>query len=42
MKREDEGGKWEFELYLFKLQLKPITFGSRETIGNEKHYHSYP
>jgi hypothetical protein len=42
MKREDEGGECKFAFCLSKLRLKPITFGSRKTAGNEKHFHSHP
>jgi hypothetical protein len=42
MKREDEGGKCEFEFYFATLKLKPIMFGSIKKIRNEKHYHSHP
>ena len=42
MNREDKGGPCEFETCQTKLRLKPVAFGSRKTVGNEKHYHSHP
>jgi hypothetical protein len=43
MKREDAGGPCEFDLLTkSELRLLLITFGSRKTIGNEKHFHSHP
>jgi hypothetical protein len=42
MKDEIAGGPCRFDLTLKGLRLRPIAFGSRRTIGNEKHFHSYP
>jgi hypothetical protein len=43
MKREDDGGPCEFDLLTKSvLRLLPIVFGSRKTIGNERHFHSHP
>jgi hypothetical protein len=42
MEREDKGGPCEFDLCQSKMRLKPVAFGSRKTVGNEKHYHSHP
>ena len=43
MKREDLGREWKFHLTLkSRLRLLPIAFGSRQTVGNEVHFHSYP
>eukprot|EP00957_Ditylum_brightwellii_P109362 8342796-Ditylum_brightwellii.AAC.1 len=43
MVREINGGECEFELGVnSKLRLLPVAFGSRRTVGNERHYHSHP
>jgi hypothetical protein len=43
MQREDEGGECEFDFNITSLlRLLPNAFGSRKTIGSEKHFHSHP
>ena len=42
MEEEIAGGECKFDLTLKGLRLLPIAFGSRKTVGNEKHFHSFP
>lgn len=42
MNEEINGAPCRFDTKLKGLRLQPIAFGSRCTIGNEKHFHSYP
>jgi hypothetical protein len=42
MNEEIAGGPCRFDTKLKGLRLRPIAFGSRRTIGNERHFHSYP
>ena len=42
MNQEIKGEECKFEESLNGLRLLPIVFGSRKTVGNEKHFHSYP
>ena len=42
MKKEDAQGPCAFEEILLGLRLRPIAFGGRKTVGNERHFHSHP
>eukprot|EP00957_Ditylum_brightwellii_P122343 9329308-Ditylum_brightwellii.AAC.1 len=43
MKQEISGGDREFDIGTkSKMRLLPVTYGSRRTKGNKRHYHSHP